>query len=61
MKIDLNILKASAGLLCATATYLLSTNIPVKAAESVVLRYGILQHVGCVTQRKYIFLNPELI
>ena len=42
MKIYLNILKTSAGLLSATATYLLSTNIPSIAAENVVLRYGIL-------------------
>ncbi|MGB3754778.1 MAG: alpha/beta hydrolase [Rivularia sp. (in: cyanobacteria)] len=42
MKKYLNILKAGAGLFCATATYLFSTNIPVTAAETVVLRYGIL-------------------
>ncbi|MDJ0772510.1 MAG: alpha/beta hydrolase [Mastigocoleus sp. MO_167.B18] len=42
MKTYSNILKASAGLFFGTATYLLSTSIPVKAAEKVILRYGIL-------------------
>jgi predicted dienelactone hydrolase len=60
MKIDLNILKASAGLLCATATYLLSTNIPVKAAESVVLRYGILSRSISVKELQQIAETGEI-
>ncbi|WP_414624191.1 alpha/beta hydrolase [Calothrix sp. CCY 0018] len=54
MQTYLNILKTSAGLLSATATYLLSTNIPSIAAENVVLRYGILSESISVTELQQI-------
>lgn len=51
---SLNLLKTSVGLFCATAMYLLSTNISAKAAESVVLRYGILSDSISVDELKNI-------
>jgi predicted dienelactone hydrolase len=46
--------KTSVGLFCATVTYLLCTNINARAAETVVLRYGILADSISVAELKNI-------